>query len=161
MSQCSICGVEEDMPFTCNYCDEQLCADHRLPENHSCPKIWIAKMRRPQTLRPTSTSRLTSNFKEVSNVRRLVIGVESKHILIAWTTLSFAFSIGYLFRNPLLFPIMVMISLGTVGLGFILHELSHKFIAQRYGYWAEFRVWPSGLIMAVIFAVISLSLIHI
>lgn len=36
--------------------------------------------------------------------------------------------------------------------GFLLHELAHKFVAQRYGAWAEFRMYPTGLFMAMIFA---------
>ncbi len=56
----------------------------------------------------------------------------------AWIILSFAFAIllkdtGQLFINT------VLLSLFTVGLGFLLHELAHKFVAQNYGYWAEFR----------------------
>ncbi len=43
----------------------------------------------------------------------------------------------------------VAISLATVGSGFVLHELSHKFVAQRYGYWAEFRMWPMGILLAI------------
>ena len=31
----------------------------------------------------------------------------------------------------------------------------HKFSAQRYGFWSEFRLWPSGLIMTVVFSLIS------
>ena len=27
----------------------------------------------------------------------------------------------------------------TGGLGFLLHEVMHKFVAQKYGLWAEFR----------------------
>jgi Zn-dependent protease len=45
---------------------------------------------------------------------------------------------------------ILTISLVAVGPGFVLHEMSHKFTARRYGYWAEFRVWPLGLILALI-----------
>ena len=37
-----------------------------------------------------------------------------------------------------------------VGAGFILHELGHKFVSMKYGYWAEFKLWPQGLILALI-----------
>lgn len=40
----------------------------------------------------------------------------------------------------------------AVGLGFILHELAHKFMAVRYGFYAEFRMWLEGLIFALITA---------
>jgi len=36
-----------------------------------------------------------------------------------------------------------------VGSGFLLHELAHKFTAQRYGYVADYEASPIGLIMAV------------
>jgi len=37
------------------------------------------------------------------------------------------------------FIIALFISLFTLGIGFLLHELAHKFVAQRYGCFAEFR----------------------
>jgi Zn-dependent protease len=37
-----------------------------------------------------------------------------------------------------------------VGAGFILHELGHKFVSMKYGYWAEFKLWPQGLIFALV-----------
>jgi len=38
----------------------------------------------------------------------------------------------------------------TVGPGFVFHELSHKFVAQRYGFWAEFRMWPQMLVLCLV-----------
>ena len=40
----------------------------------------------------------------------------------------------------------------AVGLGFVLHELAHKFVAVRYGFYAEFRMWLEGLIFALVTA---------
>ncbi|HHT19103.1 MAG: site-2 protease family protein [Euryarchaeota archaeon] len=45
------------------------------------------------------------------------------------------------------------ITLVAVGLGFILHELAHKFVAIKYGYPAEYKMWPDKLVFAIIFAV--------
>lgn len=42
---------------------------------------------------------------------------------------------------------MVMVG---VGAGFILHELGHKFASMKHGYWAEYKLWPVGLIIALI-----------
>lgn len=36
MMTCRYCGNQEVMPFTCKFCGERFCADHRLPENHGC-----------------------------------------------------------------------------------------------------------------------------
>jgi len=74
--------------------------------------------------------------------------------LIAWLALGLAFSISYI-NDLRLFMEVFMISLLTVGTGFIGHELTHKFVAQRYGCLAEFRMWPLGLIFALFFAIIS------
>ena len=37
-----------------------------------------------------------------------------------------------------------------VGAGFIFHELGHKFSAMHYGYWAEYQLWPTGLVIALV-----------
>ncbi len=42
-------------------------------------------------------------------------------------------------------------AVGT-GSGFLLHELSHKFVAQRYGYWAEYRANRPGLVLIIFMA---------
>ncbi len=54
-----------------------------------------------------------------------------------------------------MFPLMFLISLGTLGLGFIGHELSHRYTARKFGCWAEFRLWPLGLVIALLFALVS------
>ncbi|MFB6192855.1 MAG: rhomboid family intramembrane serine protease [Candidatus Nanohaloarchaea archaeon] len=35
MGECSECG-KKAMTFTCRYCGESFCSEHRLPENHDC-----------------------------------------------------------------------------------------------------------------------------
>ena len=37
----------------------------------------------------------------------------------------------------------------------MLHELAHKFVAIHYGFWAEYKLWVQGLILAVVISVIS------
>ncbi len=43
-------------------------------------------------------------------------------------------------------------SLIAVSSGFVLHELGHKVLAQRYGFWAEFRGQFRGLVMSLAIA---------
>ncbi|MFO1536036.1 MAG: metalloprotease [Thermoplasmatota archaeon] len=43
-------------------------------------------------------------------------------------------------------------SLLAIGSGFVLHELAHKLVAQRYGHWAEFRAQFSGLLVSLLIA---------
>jgi Zn-dependent protease len=50
---------------------------------------------------------------------------------------------------------LIVVTFIAVGLGFILHELAHKFVAMRYGFWAEYRLWVEGLIFAIITAALG------
>lgn len=52
----------------------------------------------------------------------------------------------YLVQNPLI----MLGALLIYGLAFILHELAHKFMAQRLGYWAEFRLNQQGLMLTLL-----------
>ena len=81
---------------------------------------------------------------------------EEADLFIAWIAISFAFAIIFLRDTGLASPFLALtflgISLLTVGIGFILHEMAHKFTAIRYGYWAEFRKDNSMLLIAVVLA---------
>jgi len=82
----------------------------------------------------------------------------------AWLALSFAFAFIYSGASLLsgsitrifssAFPRLFLISLFTAGLGFLLHELAHKFVGQHYGCEAEFRAWDQFLYLAVGLAVL-------
>ncbi len=37
---CTYCGKQTYLPFTCRFCGADFCDEHRLKENHSCPKIF-------------------------------------------------------------------------------------------------------------------------
>ncbi|WP_327051553.1 rhomboid family intramembrane serine protease [Halomicrococcus gelatinilyticus] len=39
MATCDVCGKDENMPYQCRMCGDTHCAEHRLPENHSCPGL--------------------------------------------------------------------------------------------------------------------------
>jgi Zn-dependent protease len=68
----------------------------------------------------------------------------------AWLAISLAFTIASVgLRFDINFGIIFLISAFTVGVGFLLHELSHKFVAQRYGCVAEFRAFDQMLLFAV------------
>jgi Zn-dependent protease len=85
-------------------------------------------------------------------------GIEIRDILVAWLGLGVAFAFALSGGGLTLLLVgpgalyLLLISLVTVGPGFVLHELSHKFAAQRYGYWAEFRMWPMMLVLALLTA---------
>ena len=89
--------------------------------------------------------------------------VELVDIAKAWLAISLAFAFVYsgasLFSGGMNkifsmgFLVMFLISLFTAGIGFLFHELAHKFVAQKYGCVAEFRAFDQMLYLAVGLAV--------
>jgi Zn-dependent protease len=81
---------------------------------------------------------------------------EEFDLFIAWIAISLAFAIIFLRgigrADPVIALIFLGISLFTVGIGFILHEMAHKFTAIKYGFWAEFRKDNIMLVVAVALA---------
>jgi Zn-dependent protease len=81
--------------------------------------------------------------------------IEKQDLLKAWIAVSFAFAVLNSNILSLTFVIFLVISMFTVGLGMLLHEIAHKYVAQKYGCWAEFRADDKMLIIAVITAFIG------
>jgi Zn-dependent protease len=83
---------------------------------------------------------------------------EEFDLFIAWIAISLAFAIIFLRDtdtgrvDPVVALVFLGISLFTVGIGFILHEMAHKFTAIKYGFWAEFRKDNMMLVVAVALA---------
>jgi Zn-dependent protease len=79
---------------------------------------------------------------------------EKKNLGLAVGALTLAFTLLFMGSGIPLY-IVVVISFVAVVTGFLLHEFGHKFVAQRYGCWAEFKAWPQGLLLAVVSAFIG------
>jgi Zn-dependent protease len=77
---------------------------------------------------------------------------EIRDILISMLVIAGAFAYIFSGRNINIFFYLIPVTLVSVGLGFVLHELSHKFVAIHYGFYAEYRMWVQGLILALITA---------
>lgn len=160
--KCSYCGAEENLPFDCAYCGNSFCADHRLPENHACPQLWRAKKPSNYPALDTPPSRMPLQYpygyapargRSVSDWLRTE---EAKHlsagvVLVLLVGLSLV-SPGLRFAAmPLWAPFL---SAGLFAASFLLHEIGHKFTAQRNGLWAEFRMTSFGA-MLTIFSIFS------
>lgn len=78
---------------------------------------------------------------------------EIRDLVVAAVVLSAVFA--YQGANLSLFLANLPAAALGVALGFLLHELSHRFFARRYKCHAEFRLWKVGLMLAVLFALIS------
>jgi Zn-dependent protease len=86
-------------------------------------------------------------------------GRELRDLGVAWLALGIAFT--FFFRRDLVFGlfygvfpvktaiVVLALSMGTVGVGFLLHELAHKVVAIRFGQIAEFRADYTMLAVAI------------
>jgi hypothetical protein len=86
--------------------------------------------------------------------------IELCHLIIAIGVLTIAFTFIFS-RNNLLFLLLgyeisitsyfFFIPIAFLGIvaAFFIHELSHKFMAQKYGLWSEFRMYPWGLLLYI------------
>lgn len=69
-------------------------------------------------------------------------------IVKAWGAISIAFAILLRGITGSFFTSLIL-SVVTVGVGFLFHELGHKYVAQKYGCFAEFRSFDNMLILAI------------
>ncbi len=81
--------------------------------------------------------------------------IEVKEIILSAIVLSVAFAIAYsdgiLHADIAKLPVLIIFAFIAVGIGFLAHELiGHKIIAQRLGLHAEYRMWRSGLVIALL-----------
>jgi Zn-dependent protease len=147
------------MPFRCNYCGGYFCGDHRIPEQHNCPEAWQAKA--PRDAPPTSTQRFpekpsysysVSYTPQAANKIFWFSKTELKHLLIG-TLLVMGVGLTYFLYIGVASPSApIILAALTVAftLSFLLHEMAHKFTAQRYNLWAEFRLTMQGALLTLL-----------
>lgn len=81
-------------------------------------------------------------------------GKEKKDLFFAGLMISLAFAIllsgGIGGILSLGFYIVFVIAFFTAGIGFLFHELMHKYVAQSYGLFAEFKAYYKMLWLAIL-----------
>lgn len=75
---------------------------------------------------------------------------EVRDILISMLVIAGIFAYVLTEKNINAAISVLPITLIAVGLGFVLHELAHKFVAIHYGFWAEYKLWVEGLVLAIV-----------
>lgn len=179
MPTCSLCGTEE-LSFTCPYCMGIFCSEHRLPESHGCPAMHLVredarrkvsaspdqgehdinvtfapqqpmKKRRQRYQRKRFSSTEIRDLS-IASILVILVGISifgaPNGIFSALQILAFYIGLG-----------LWWLPIGMIGIflaSFMAHELAHKFVAQHYGMWSEFRMTPMGYIlsaMAILFSV--------
>ena len=91
--------------------------------------------------------------------------IEITHLLISIAVLTIVFSL-LITRNNVIYGLasgfnidklpygIVLAFLGVVT-AFFIHEILHKFMAQKYGLWAEYRMFPQGLRLALLLGIFT------
>ena len=180
MTTCSLCGVD-DLGFTCPYCNTVYCTDHRLPESHGCPAMHrvredarqrvsdslggqeqdeniIQPVRKPRKKKRRSRKRRFSSTEirdlAIASVLVILVGISifgnSMGILNAISRIGFILSLGWWW-----------LVVGTIGIflaSFMAHEMAHKFVAQNYGMWSEFRMTSTGYYLSAMAILFSLPI---
>ena len=132
------------------------CEEHRLPENHSCPELWQATIRKPsakeKSYQPSFEERPSQTvgqptFQYPFRVKRegWTSSTEMAHLTagalivmgvgLAWNSIGLEW-IYEIFLDPL----GTFVSAAIFTFIFLSHELAHKAVAKQYGLWAEFRI---------------------
>src|SRR6186713_2781608 len=117
--RCHKCGLEESIPFRCNYCNSSLSS----PISSSLVRSLLGVLK-------IKTSKTELLHLSVATLLITAVGLSFNHYrYISWQFLAIFIS------------------------AFLVHEFAHKFLAQYYGSWAEFRAQMYGLIVTAISAV--------
>ena len=93
-------------------------------------------------------------------VRHSTSSKELVDLFVAWLGVSFAFYLafsGVSLSSASLEDILLTLTvpLLVVGSSFVLHELLHKYTAQRFGFWSEFRANYVTLGLSILFAYVT------
>jgi len=91
--------------------------------------------------------------------------IEIKHLIISMIVLTFAFTFAFTGNNlltglsqgfrPYNIPRGLFLSFLGILTAFFFHEMFHKFMAQKHGLWAEYRMFPQGLILALLLGIFT------
>jgi Zn-dependent protease len=152
MVNCDHCGQDEYMPFRCRYCGGYYCSEHRLPEMHNCTGSY---QHRRSTMGNTQFTPTGYSYNPTMRATRYgLFGQNELRDLGIGLGVILLVMLSSYWRNFFTNPVFMLGVVLVYGMAFILHELAHKFSAQMFGYWAEFRINRQGLMMTL-FSLIS------
>lgn len=145
--RCELCGTDEAIPFKCRYCEGSFCSIHRLPPNHNCifMKEYLKQPARDREFLEHIHNRAGLPQERIRSAMYDMIYLrfsrtEVLHLAIA-TALVTAVGTSIFGFTSSWELIAIFIS------AFIIHELGHKFLAQFYRAWAEFRLLLYGAVI--------------
>ena len=159
--KCRKCGQETFLPFRCPYCGDMFCSEHRLPENHNCPRIDLARAQKQEDAVAQQTAN-SYEYKVTYGMPRRTRGhvyfspKEVKHLAVAML-LVIGVGVSYVFFTGSLggdFALVASVAAAIFTASFVVHEIAHKVTAQRRGLWAEFRLTLWGSVLTAVFMIL-------
>jgi hypothetical protein len=75
VAECTVCGAETSVSDACAHCAQPVCADHRPPDVHDCPGVDGDATRGWYTNPDAGRTPGGSGADELSDPRRLAVGV--------------------------------------------------------------------------------------
>lgn len=154
--KCQRCGREIFLPFKCPYCGGHFCSKHRLPENHKCPRIEVARAAKretkPRIIQEREMYEQTVEYTQLETKRKLRFSHrEIKHLTVAMLLVATIGLSSWAFSSSYVDDYFVLAGVTAILItSFFLHEITHKTVAQKYNLWAEFRLVPMGVLLTVI-----------
>ena len=125
--------------------------DKWLSENMNQRKIYYSFQDMPSS----EYYNQSTNYPDSSKIR--FSKTEIIHLLIAMSVLTLAFTFAFVggfsgasTKNILYFLPLAFFAIATA---FVCHEIAHKYMGQKYGYWSEFRMYPMGLLLALLLGI--------
>jgi Zn-dependent protease len=159
---CEKCQKEVFLPFKCQYCGGYFCSEHRLPENHECPSMGLARLPKEEATTGFGKKQGSYEYRVIygPSVRpRTRIRFSNKEVghlaIAALLVIAVGLSL-YLYYFPSQFSeeySLLAMFITILTLSFFAHEMAHKVVAQRRGLWAEFRLIPIGAVLTLLSAV--------
>ncbi|MCF2136962.1 MAG: hypothetical protein K9W43_06910 [Candidatus Thorarchaeota archaeon] len=183
MATCSLCG-KEDLCYTCPYCHGVFCAEHRLPESHGCPSLHLVRDHARQKIMESfspipmaeeygmNTGNQRPRRRRSAPGRKRFSSTEMRHLLISillvilvsvslmgdppFGFISGFYKMGQYFAFGLGWFPVTLISIFVTS--FLVHEFAHKFTAQHYGLWSEFRMTAQGYYLSALAILFSIPI---
>lgn len=156
--KCQKCEKEVFLPFRCPYCGGSFCSEHRLPENHECPQMDLARMEaiketQPITFQKQKSYEYTVTYAPLEpKIKKFHFsGTEVKHLAVAsllviGVGLSMVWFSGFYAYDYAMLALFAFIFTAS----FFMHEMAHKMAAQSKGLWAEFRLTLIGSVLTLL-----------
>lgn len=164
--KCKRCGAETFLPFTCPYCGGSFCAEHRLPENHACERIDLARLPKeeaaPVVIQQPKSYEYSVSYASPRPVKG-TIRFSSKEIghlaVAALLVIGVGLSLVWLSSPFTADPVQLISFVLIFAVSFFTHEFAHKIAAQRSGFWAEFRLTLWGALLTFVSVVSPFKII--